>query len=334
MMVVRTKLFPFFKLIAIIFILVSVLTILFHPGRFAVTYDFIPTSEMWNYLVTVPPPENLTKPLCPLDPLAREKYKNSAILDLNFNRSEVSAGGRWTPQECTARYKIALIVPYRNRKNHLETFINYIHGFLQAQSIEYSIYVVEQSPKLAFNRGLLFNIGYNWALQYEQIPCFIFHDVDLLPESLENIYACTNVPRHMSSSVNTLRYKLPYGTLFGGVVAMMQVHFQMVNGFPNRYFGWGGEDDDLFMRVINKGLRVVRFDPEISRYYMLPHMKESAPPENVEKLQHVTVYQDRDGLSDHKSYCYKTVEKSLPLYMLISVDLQLPPEFHKMDSWR
>jgi len=42
--------------------------------------------------------------------------------------------------------------------------------------------------------------------------------------------------------------RLPYRNLFGGVEAFRKDHFQLVNGFSNKYFGWGGEDDDLSQR--------------------------------------------------------------------------------------
>ncbi len=37
--------------------------------------------------------------------------------------------------------------------------------------------------------------------------CFIFHDVDLIPEDDRNIYSCPPEPRHMSVAVNTLNYE-------------------------------------------------------------------------------------------------------------------------------
>ena len=43
-------------------------------------------------------------------------------------------------------------------------------------------------------------------------------------------------------------FRLPYPDIFGGVSAINKDHFDLINGFSNIYFGWGGEDDDLFRR--------------------------------------------------------------------------------------
>ena len=34
-----------------------------------------------------------------------------------------------------------------------------------------------------FNRGMLLNIGFTEAMKDQEWDCFIFHDVDLLPEN-------------------------------------------------------------------------------------------------------------------------------------------------------
>lgn len=44
--------------------------------------------------------------------------------------------------------------------------------------------------------------------------------------------------------------RLAYKTLFGGVEGFRAEHYQEVNGFPNRFWGWGGEDDDLYARYV------------------------------------------------------------------------------------
>jgi len=54
---------------------------------------------------------------------------------------------------------------------------------------------------------MLMNIGFVEASKLYNYQCFIFHDVDLLPEDDRNIYSCPDQPRHMSAAVNTLDYK-------------------------------------------------------------------------------------------------------------------------------
>ena len=53
----------------------------------------------------------------------------------------------------------------------------------------------------------MFNIGYKVAMNLTNNfwQCFIFHDVDLLPEDDRNLYNCPNNPRHMSVGTNTAR---------------------------------------------------------------------------------------------------------------------------------
>jgi len=53
-------------------------------------------------------------------------------------------GGSWRPSNCTARHRIAVVVPYRDRQRHLGVFVRYMHPFLQRQLLDYTIYVVEQ----------------------------------------------------------------------------------------------------------------------------------------------------------------------------------------------
>lgn len=82
------------------------------------------------------------------------------------------------------------------------------------------------------------NIGFNEAMKDYNWTCFIFHDVDLVPEDDRNLYHCPRYPRHMSSHVDSLGYELPYRGIMGGVTAIRTSQFQRINGFSNRYFGW------------------------------------------------------------------------------------------------
>ena len=60
------------------------------------------------------------------------------------------------------------------------------------------------------------------------------------------IYVCFDV-MNKSASYFVLS-RIPYPQFVGGVLAMTSGQFIAVNGFSNFYFGWGGEDDDMYKR--------------------------------------------------------------------------------------
>lgn len=103
---------------------------------------------------------------------------------------------------------------------------------------------------MMFNRALLMNIGYVEARKRQDYDCYIFHDVDMIPEILQNYYGCYDLPRHLMLVSNKTRYSLPYSDYFGGVVSLTGPHIEAINGFSNLMFGWGGEDDDQFNRSV------------------------------------------------------------------------------------
>lgn len=58
--------------------------------------------------------------------------------------ADVQVGGRYRPPDCLPKFKVAIIVPYRDRDEHLRTFLYNIHPMLMRQNIEYGIFIVEQ----------------------------------------------------------------------------------------------------------------------------------------------------------------------------------------------
>ena len=44
------------------------------------------------------------------------------------------------------------------------------------------------------------------------------------------------------------------GYFFGAVISIRREQFEAVNGYDNRYWGWGQEDEDLFLRCLRAGL--------------------------------------------------------------------------------
>lgn len=65
-----------------------------------------------------------------------------------------------------------------------------------------------QADGEAFNRGMLMNVGFSEAMKADDFTCVIYHDVDLIPEDARNDYGCPSSPRHMSTAVSRMDYKL------------------------------------------------------------------------------------------------------------------------------
>ena len=63
---------------------------------------------------------------------------------LNDLPIHVSKGGRWFPSWCVPRHRIAIIIPFADRQEHLKIFLKLMHPFLQNQLVDYTIFVVEQ----------------------------------------------------------------------------------------------------------------------------------------------------------------------------------------------
>ena len=78
---------------------------------------------------------------------------------------------------------LAIIVPYRDRFEHLSQFLPHMSAYFQRDKldryIKYSIHIVEQLGNERFNSGKLKNCGF--SLTKDKADYFCFHDVDYLP---------------------------------------------------------------------------------------------------------------------------------------------------------
>jgi len=238
---------------------------------------------------------------------------------------EIQPGGYFKPK-CKTEHKNAIILPYRNRERHLRWFLNYLHPMLMRQNVEYRIYIVNQAGMGQFNRAKLLNIGYVESQHDIQWRCFTFHDVDLIPEDDRILYTCPfNNPRHLSRGVDKFKYVLPYADIFGGASQLTKEQFVRVNGYPNRYYGWGGEDDEMAYRINNAGFKKIRYPASIARYKMIRHSRDKGNepnPKRIKELNSWKKYLKTDGLN---SLTYKVLETTEhKLYTNITVDVLQP----------
>lgn len=301
----------------------------------ATTQTLVREGDLRNELNSVTAaPDDLNAPAqkeeCPQQsPLLQGEVKLSFESSLKLKDVEsdnkVVIKGEYEPSDCAARQSVAILIPHRNRERHLLYLLHHLHPFLQRQQLHYAIYVIQQAGDVTFNRAKLLNVGYLEALKDYNWECFIFHDVDLVPENDHNLYFCDKQPKHLVVGRNATGYKLRYKGYFGGVTAMTKEQFLKVNGFSNRYWGWGGEDDDLRIRVELQKMEIVRPPADVARYTMVFHKRDTGNQINKDRMRllgRTAQMWKKDGLSSC-SYKLLLVER-LPLYVNVTVDIGKP----------
>ncbi|KRY08887.1 Beta-1,4-N-acetylgalactosaminyltransferase bre-4 [Trichinella patagoniensis] len=258
-----------------------------------------------------------------LDGLFTVNISSPTFEELQRKFQEVSDGGQHVPRNCTSVDDVAIIIPYRDRERHLRTLLLNLHSFLIRQQLYYKIFIIEQVKRQTFNRGKLMNVGFLEAMRLYNWTCFVFHDVDLLPENDLNSYSCLDTPRHLSVAVDKFNYRLPYASIFGGVTALTAEQFRRINGFSNEYWGWGGEDDDFYIRVNLGKYMVHRHSEQIGRYKMIKHSSESlneANPCRYRLLREASRRWRMDGLNSIRYAILNITEHQL--FTRILVDLR------------
>jgi hypothetical protein len=195
------------------------------------------------------------------------------------------------------KFRVAIIVPYRDRKAHLDRFVQHFAKLQQKNGGQFEVFVIEQLPKGKFNRGILLNAGFAIASNMGQYDRYIFHDVDSYPtQSLyKQYFAFPDRTVHYASPY--LGYKYSYHTFYGGVCAYTSSDYVRVNGFPNTFMGWGGEDDAVLMRTVNNNITIWR--PRQGKYILADHDSPDAS-EKIDKQSQKELYDranwKRDGV--------------------------------------
>ncbi|KAM7093378.1 beta-1,4-galactosyltransferase 1 isoform 2-T2 [Molossus nigricans] len=102
----------------------------------------------------VPPITALPLPACPeespllVGPMLIEFKVPVDLTLLAKQNPEVKVGGRYAPKDCISPHKVAIIIPFRNRQEHLKYWLYYLHPILQRQQLDYGIYVINQQNQL------------------------------------------------------------------------------------------------------------------------------------------------------------------------------------------
>lgn len=152
-----------------------------------------------------------------------------------------------------------IIVTHRNRNEHLKTFLNHYKMYYPKMPIM----AVEQGDAHPFNRGLLMNIG----VYQSGFSCFALCDVDMIPMQTVD-YSPPKFPTRLATEISQFGFKLPYQNYFSGQVLFTLDQYIKTNGYPNTFWGWGAEDDEMRRRVLQA---YGRYETRKNRFNSLPH---------------------------------------------------------------
>lgn len=178
---------------------------------------------------------------------------------------------------------MTIIVPYRDRLQHLEQFIPHMRAYLP----DAKIVVVEQADEKLFNRGKLLNIGF---LESERDTHYVFHDVDMLPITVD--YEPNAGVTQLAGSKIQLRDYL------GGVTMVDHDTFKRVGGYNNDYFH-RAEDNELRFNLHRLKIPVLELH---GRFKQLQHERKA--PEFIaalwDKAQKPRNVQDQLGVCKYE----------------------------------
>jgi GT2 family glycosyltransferase len=130
-----------------------------------------------------------------------------------------------------------------------------------------------------------------------------------------------NVRSQINGSYTTI-----YSFLVGGVLTIRPKTFVALNGYSNRYFNWGGEDDDMGLRFLSKDICVQR--PTNGYYYATSHSSQTRNKNRFKLLFDAVLRQDIDGLNniDKLAAIENVYEYSLVTWMTVKwIDNSLLP---------
>jgi len=233
---------------------------------------------------------------------------------------------------------ILIVVPYGNldpaqrRDEQLAQLLACLSA--HAESLPPKTYmfvlIAEQvSPAKYFNRGQLINIGVQHFTKTIGAPWnIIMHDVDMLPDN--NLFAeyLKASPAYSMMPLDTDEYRRAYGDFrleAGAGIFMTDLKtFTKANGFPNDYWGWGGEDNALGARYRRMKVRLAR-NQNIGQITSIDTQRTS----NADKMASIKRERVRNMTVYERMATDKSNWKSNGYAQLVSMDFRVMEEMLK-----
>ena len=206
---------------------------------------------------------------------------------------------------------IAVITIYRNnpdntRLKQKRQFLYFMNKILN-QICNYKIIVVEQSKDYKFNIGKLKNIGFEILNKLNiKFDNYVFADIDTIPDS--------NLIDYLFKTTDSLNALARYGTRYtdidiclkipfiGALFTCTKEVFESLNGFPNNFYGWQGEDTNLLLRLYNSNKPI--YIPKDGKIIDLEE-SNNIPKKIVEKMSELKKNNHIESFVYEKNINYK-----------------------------
>jgi hypothetical protein len=152
-------------------------------------------------------------------------------------------------------HKVAILVPLGRFSGKWESicvrFLDHMIPFVEKLGYkEWKMFVcdeIKDSHDMKFNKGFCFNVAFEEAMKDRDWDYLVFNDVDYAP--CDDLAYCYKVKPtslvHIGRRIKKYEF---YGRCWGAIFSVLPADFRSMNGFPNNYFGWGGEDNALGIR--------------------------------------------------------------------------------------
>lgn len=210
--------------------------------------------------------------------------------------------------------KIIFIVPYRDREQQKEFFMNHMKIVLSdIPQSEYKIFFSHQMDTRDFNRGSVKNIGFlamkeKYPNDYKNIT-FVFNDIDTMPYT-KNFF-------NYETTKGVVKHFYGYEFALGGIVSIKGSDFEKISGFPNLWT-WGYEDNLLQKRVLEANLKIDR-----SQFYPLMDKNVFQMKDGLHRIVNRKEYDrvinnTKEGIQSIRDLKY-TIEKIDDIYSYINI---------------
>jgi glycosyltransferase involved in cell wall biosynthesis len=166
----------------------------------------------------------------------------------------------------------SIIIPYRNREEHLQIIIPRLQELFKDQS--YEIIVSEQDDTDNFRISCVENVGFIHSkgdiVVLQQVDYYPTDDVSYKVSDTPILPARKGIFLSKDNKNPRDFFDIPGGyrkwseeiddAFYGGVICMTRSHFEQINGLNPLYKGWGNEDEDLRERFVWANIPVKRND--------------------------------------------------------------------------